>query len=127
HLGKHSDTDDLQANVMDILGVMDVAKKNLERDLGLAEEKGWKLIMVCVGAELEALRQGERLLRESVGMVEDDERGQNGDVDRLGHRTNGEGLEDMHQLDQEIPGPTSRLREETDTDDEPGPDLLISR
>ena len=127
HLGKHSDTEVLRANVMDILSVMDVAKKNLERDLGLAEEKDWKLIMVCVGAELEALRQGERLLRKSVGMVEDGEREQNGDINRLDRHTNGEDLEDMDQLDQETPGPTSRLREETDTDDEPGPDLLISR
>ncbi|KAL8871741.1 MAG: hypothetical protein Q9174_002490 [Haloplaca sp. 1 TL-2023] len=126
-LGKQSDTDVLKADVVEILNCMDVAQKNIERELGLAEEKGWKLITVCVGAELEALRQGERLLRQSVGMVEDNEMAQHGDGSRIDQHTNGEGLEDLHQLDQETPEPMSRLREETDTDDEPGPDLLISR
>jgi hypothetical protein len=42
--------------------------EKLEHNLGIAESKRWNLLVCAVGAELEAFKEGEAILRGSLGM-----------------------------------------------------------
>ena len=42
---------------------MDRTMTLLERQLGLAEARGWRLLVCCIGAELEALREGMEVIQ----------------------------------------------------------------
>lgn len=44
--------------------------KGLENNLKVAEERGWNLLICALGAELEAFREGEGILRGALGIVE---------------------------------------------------------
>lgn len=114
-----------------VLDAMAGARVKVQGKLKMAEEKGWKLLIVCVGAELEALLEGEQVLRGVMGteraVGEEDldvynREGGNGDGGKeIG---GGTGSEDVREL-----GPTmgKRLIEDTDDDEEPGPELMLSR
>lgn len=83
-----------------LLREMDEAVRVLEEELAAAEEKGWNLLICAVGAEVEALREGEGMLR---GLLEgsiasatrEEESGvENSHLDIKGmgsHRRHGEG------------------------------------
>ncbi|KAL8806653.1 MAG: hypothetical protein Q9182_001181 [Xanthomendoza sp. 2 TL-2023] len=121
-----------------ILDAMALARETVDGKLKLAEAKGWRLLVVCVGAELEALVEGEEVLRgvldaEDRGfreIVDDDDGvgGRNGDGGDGGRRGGGDnnGVDDVKELDMRD---GKALIEDTDDDDddEPGPDLLMSR
>ncbi|KAL9004499.1 MAG: hypothetical protein Q9180_009840, partial [Flavoplaca navasiana] len=96
-----------------VLEAMARAKKRVGRHLKMAEEKGWNLLVVCVGAELEALVEGEEVLRSVLGV----EGGVDGDM----HRMNG-GNGKSGGGEQEMAGEKGTV-EDTE-DDEPGPELL---
>ncbi|KAL8777805.1 MAG: hypothetical protein Q9213_007702 [Squamulea squamosa] len=96
--------------------------------LKMAEEKGWNLLVVCVGAELEALVEGEEILKGVLGVGDGEgasvghgEGVRNGDG-REG-TAGGKGLEDVRDLDMDG---GKGVVEDTDADDEPGPELLLS-
>ncbi|KAL8981842.1 MAG: hypothetical protein Q9205_003487 [Flavoplaca limonia] len=99
-----------------VLEAMARVRERVGRHLKMAEEKGWNLLVVCVGAELEALVEGEEVLRSVLGV-------EGGGVDG-----------DMHKMDggngksggggREMAGEKG-LVEDTE-DDEPGPELLLS-
>lgn len=55
-----------------ILERMDRAIAFVGSKLTLARSKNWNLLEVCIGAELEALRQGRNLLEDGFGLAEDD-------------------------------------------------------
>lgn len=123
-----------------ILKQMDDLVEHLEAQFNLAEEQDWKLLVVAIGTELEAFKEGRRVLQEalgvsteSVGSGADDEPtadgSENGGIaprDLLG----GQELVDAGPA--EILGGTSAglTREfsarSDEEDDEPDPDLLIS-
>jgi hypothetical protein len=44
--------------------------EGLERNVKVAEEKGWNLLICALGAELEAFKEGEGILKGALGMVE---------------------------------------------------------
>lgn len=44
--------------------------RSLEAKRDIAQEKGWNLLICAVGAELEAFREGEAILRGALGMLE---------------------------------------------------------
>jgi hypothetical protein len=48
------------------LDKMRTAMAGLEERLHIAEEKGWNLLICAIGAELEAFRQAESMLREAL-------------------------------------------------------------
>ncbi|KAI4200412.1 MAG: hypothetical protein LQ350_003950 [Teloschistes chrysophthalmus] len=108
-----------------VLQAMDEATKTIGGILVDCETRGWKLLIECVGAEYEALTQAKEMLRRTL----EDSRDNEGLVEEgreAGEGGHGTGLEELRELDQDIPSTTSHLRDETD-DDEPGPELLISR
>ncbi|KAL8767300.1 MAG: hypothetical protein Q9209_006138 [Squamulea sp. 1 TL-2023] len=109
-----------------VLDAMVQTRGKVGKKLKMAEEKGWNLLVVCVGAELEALVEGEEILK-GVLEVEDEEGAPAVDGGGVRNGTSregtaeGKGLEDVRELDM-------HERKETvdDTDDEPGPELLLS-
>ncbi|KAL8703211.1 MAG: hypothetical protein Q9201_003597 [Fulgogasparrea decipioides] len=107
-------------SVMRVLDTMDAVRDSCTTHLAEAEEKGWKLLVVCIGAELEALRQGEMVLRNML-----EEALGHGEVGLVG---DGEGSGDsVHDVTEDCLEPTNHLTDRTDDDGEPGPHLLVSR
>lgn len=53
----------------------------LELRLRTAELRNWNLLICAIGAELEAFREGERVLREVLGIARSDSEDQNADTD----------------------------------------------
>lgn len=113
-----------------ILDLMGRAKGDIEDKLNLAEEKNWRLLVCCIGAELEAMIEGEGVLRAALGEAEGDEPFQERDWEEPSdHRNELNGLErsvyseNGVRLAEPSFKPQRRSEEE---DDEPGPDLLIS-
>ncbi|KAL8920867.1 MAG: hypothetical protein Q9208_006039 [Pyrenodesmia sp. 3 TL-2023] len=109
-----------------VLRAMGEARRKIEGAVRVAEEKGWRLLVVAVGAELEALVEGEGLLRGVLGLG--NERG--GEGEGVGGAPDGredtkQRLEEERGLGDSILRRDNRMVEETD-DDEPGPDLLMS-
>ncbi|KAL9026443.1 MAG: hypothetical protein Q9196_004898 [Gyalolechia fulgens] len=96
----------------------------------MAEEKGWKLLVVCIGAEAEALAEGEALLRDVLGVGDGEDLemphgidGEDGAVAEGEPR--GQGKEDRRVINGHGSEQGDGIIEETD-DDEPGPELLLS-
>lgn len=50
----------------DQLGKMAAVMSSLEEHLQVAEEKGWNLLICAIGAELEAFKQAEEMLRDAL-------------------------------------------------------------
>ena len=98
-----------------VLETMARVRERVGRHLKMAEEKGWNLLVVCVGAELEALVEGEEVLRNVLGL----ERGVDDDMHNMdgGNRKSG-------GSEKEMAGEKGMV-EDTE-DDEPGPELLLS-
>ncbi|KAL8857944.1 MAG: hypothetical protein Q9178_005563 [Gyalolechia marmorata] len=116
--------------IRSVLEAMAHAREKIGEKLKLAESKGWNLLVVCVGAELEALVEGEEVLRGVLGLeggVGDGEgsvgvgAGNNGSSGGGGKATE---LNDFRGLDM-MHGDKGMV-EDTDDDDEPGPELLLS-
>jgi hypothetical protein len=139
---------DRQNDILNALTRIDNMISMLEQRYQLAEENGWKLLVCCIGAELEAYREGKSLLSRTVGLGQEngEENGQrtpeSGFIQYSGASENGEGLHGSNEslkatmlamdgaLDtrlQEMPFrglmPDSRSESE---DEGPGPDFLIS-
>lgn len=108
-----------------VLEMMDRAKREIEEKLDIAEQKNWRLLVCCIGAELEALIEGEGVLRAAL----EDAGGGDDEMVTNGHAGIPNGLEQSRssengvRLTQESPELSRRLEEE---DDQPGPDLLIA-
>ncbi|KAL8993407.1 MAG: hypothetical protein Q9169_006369 [Polycauliona sp. 2 TL-2023] len=111
-----------------ILQAMALAREKVGDALKTAEDKGWNLLVVCVGAEMEALVQGEEVLRGVGGAVGEEDRGARGDSERDGERDGerrGEGGgEGNGERNRGLGG--KGIPEDTEDDDEPGPELLLS-
>ncbi|KAJ4292887.1 Pyruvate kinase [Collariella sp. IMI 366227] len=108
---------------------------SLEEHLAIAEEKGWNLLKCAIGAELEAFKQAESMLREAlraagfdVGQPEDDG-DQAGSMPHLGRSTS---LRNSSQRDEDGRGGGAKLvdlqdeEKEPESDNEVPLDLLVS-
>lgn len=101
-----------------ILAHLDAAISTLTAQLALSESHDWKLLVCCIGAELEALKEGKEML-ESV-LVQSGMLGSTGGVTvRSAER---EGRNGLTGAQADIGG----VPRSEDEDDEPGPELLIS-
>ena len=132
-----------------VLGDMEAAKGTVGRALRESEEKGWKLLVACVGAEAEALGEGIDVLRGAVEAeygksqshryqqsqsrqhqhqnedrgrdrnIEGDLLGEANDLDEFKQSTGERDVADISTMHE-----TTQRSE--DDDEGPGPDLLIS-
>ena len=116
-----------------ILDHMSQAKSRIESKLEVSEARDWKLLVCCIGAELEAMIEGQSVLQGALEIAEQSEGAEyvNEDGSAPVTSTNAvspvelsarlEGLGEQSLVE---PGGTSDKSEEED--DGPGPDLLIS-
>ncbi|KAH7058706.1 hypothetical protein B0J12DRAFT_566733 [Macrophomina phaseolina] len=58
----HSSSADPAAEARDLIAHLDETINHIESQIELAEERGWKLLVACIGAELSALHEGRRML-----------------------------------------------------------------
>ena len=116
-----------------ILEQMSKARSRIESKLEVCEARDWKLLICCIGAELEAMTEGQRVLQsafESTQRSEDEEYvSKDGNVHVTG--TTSVSPIDLSAHLQQLgkhtpPEPRGVLDRSEDEDDGPGPDLLIS-
>ncbi|MCJ1225325.1 hypothetical protein MMC12_001974 [Toensbergia leucococca] len=116
----------------DILHHMNWAIPRLESKLHIAETRGWKLLVCCIGAELGAFVEGRDVLAATLGVSSGagggDRAGSPFSGDGDGHHDarasqNGNELVDFSRSDARTQGLVDRSE---DDDDEPGPELLVS-
>lgn len=91
--------------------------QTLSETLQVAEDRGWKLLICAVGAELEAFKEGEGILKDALGAVQGNDGSSHGDESSEANLTNG--LEEL----------TGRSETHEDSEDD-GPnlaELLIDR
>lgn len=114
---------------------MDKAIRELESSYRIAEEKGWKLLLCSIGAELEAFTQGRRVLKDSLGLTGGSSRieqadKRNGDEFRemmkelSVQEQNTKAFDEERQLNVRETNDTEHLTNNDDVDEEPDPELM---
>ncbi|KAL9067397.1 MAG: hypothetical protein Q9161_006906 [Pseudevernia consocians] len=116
-----------------ILEHMSKARSKIERKLEVSEARDWKLLVCCIGAELEAMTEGQTVLQGAFEAAQRSQGGEyvigDGQVPVTG--TSSVSPVDLsarlEALEQDRPAePRDILDRSEDEDDGPGPDLLIS-
>ena len=116
-----------------ILEQMSKARSRIESKLEVSEARDWKLLICCIGAELEAMAQGQSVLQGALeaAQLSEGEGTLNEDRQAPVAGTNSVSPIDLsarlEALEQDRPEePRSDLDKSEDEDDGPGADLLIS-
>ena len=116
-----------------ILERMSKARSRIESKLELSEARDWKLLVCCIGAELEAMTEGQVVLQGALEAAQiskgEESLYEDGNTPSSGPKSVSpvgisERLEDM--ANQDPAGARGILDRSEDEDDGPGPDLLIS-
>ncbi|KAI9815982.1 MAG: hypothetical protein M1827_001974 [Pycnora praestabilis] len=123
-----------ESGMQEILALMDKTIGSLDNKLKLVEARDWKLLVCCIGAELEAFKEGKEVLQDVLNLtseptnrepVEGSEAGETSfntaplDSDMPPDH----GLRELQDQPDESKGIWERSEDE---DDEPDPELLIS-
>ena len=116
-----------------VLEQMSKARSQIESKLEVSEARDWKLLICCIGAELEAMAQGQSVLQGALEAAQRSEGEWFVDEDRQAPvaGTNSVSPNDLsarlEALEQDRPEePRGDLDKSEDEDDGPGADLLIS-
>ena len=122
-----------------VLALLDDAIAKVETKADVAEDRDWSLLICCIGAELEALREGREMLDGTLDLSETDLMGANGvsvsgspygaavekHIGMSTREVNGTG-----SLSSDAGASRERVRyverSEEEDDEPPGPELLIS-
>lgn len=129
----NADDENIRA-MKEIIKTMQRARSRIESKLDHAERNKWRLLVCCIGAELEAMIQGQEVLEAALAsaskngsIIESNgETGRQMDGSQIRSQTpEGDPAWDSHSQDQSAPTPSLVDRSE-DEDDGPGPELLIS-
>ncbi|KAF2102442.1 hypothetical protein NA57DRAFT_32330 [Rhizodiscina lignyota] len=126
-LVKENDKEKLEQRTADLGRRLDETLQGIEERFRMAEEKDWKLLICCIGAELEAFKQGKEILESLLAP-----QGQEGN----GHtvvpgpsspgplKTSARG---SPRIKSKISSPPAKIAlPANDSDDDPDPELLIS-
>lgn len=90
-----------EARIKKVIGVIHNSILLLENRLSLARQRGWKLLDVCISAEVEAMREGEQVLSDALNPAPSSPYSSRADDDPM-DADEGEGLSpvvDRNQLD----------------------------
>ena len=130
---KEGEKDGAVGSMHTILKRMESTKSHIGSQLKLADERNWKLLVCCIGAEFEAVNEGYEVLRDALRAS------QNSDTAERDTADTQRGRGDRHFINELIPrspnmlkphdappDPSRFLDKSEDEDDEPGPELLIS-
>ncbi|KAH7379718.1 hypothetical protein BKA64DRAFT_749893 [Cadophora sp. MPI-SDFR-AT-0126] len=96
--------------------------KTLSDTLGVAESRGWNLLICAVGAELEAFKEGEEILKGALSATKGKDKAEHDDESHDGNFTNG--LEELNGQTQRSP---SLDREDSEDDGPNLAELLVDR
>jgi hypothetical protein len=108
----------------DILAKMDETIISIEAKLKDVESKNWKLLEVCIGAELEAFKQGREMLADAFSAAHSSNLDVEAWASTSGHGASGfQQDEDDASLDVHDDGLLQPLY---DSDNDPSPDLMVS-
>jgi hypothetical protein len=113
----------------DILARMDETIGSIEEKLIDAESKNWKLLVVCIGAELEAFRQGREMLEDAFSETQNSHQEIEDWANESGHGNSGFQQDEDNEpgdnivLDAHADGLRQPLY---DSDEDPSPDLMVS-
>jgi hypothetical protein len=135
-------------NMTDLLVDMNEVIKSVETDLEEATTKNWRLLQACIGAELEAFRQGRGILERAAGVVREQDQDERDEEDLI-HQHDEEDLIEQEPPAEEheaenvwgedhddenepetvwnTPRASRILLPDDDEDDAPDPDLMVSR
>ncbi|KJX94504.1 hypothetical protein TI39_contig4185g00003 [Zymoseptoria brevis] len=115
----------------DILDQIDTVTESLQDKLKTADERGWKLLVVAIGAELDALIKGKEIL---VDVLEASGGGHHSEKEPQEHLGNGKPAvksadEEIRELDMSFAtARAARSGNVSDADDDhPDPELLFSK
>jgi hypothetical protein len=111
-----------------LLNNMDTVIEALEGNLDLAQKRNWNLLVQCIGAELEAFKQGRKLFAHTFGLDANDSKAENAsgggntllDLESKDGARHGSEDEDNEKPDPFPPFPDDSLA------DEVPPQLLLS-
>lgn len=116
-----------------ILDHMSKARSRIASELEVSEARDWKLLVCCIGAELEAMSEGQIVLQSALEAAEssggEEYVRKDGNVPTTGTNsvTPIELSARLEELGKQEPAePRGILDRSEDEDDGPGPDLLIS-
>ncbi|OJJ89252.1 uncharacterized protein ASPGLDRAFT_78462 [Aspergillus glaucus CBS 516.65] len=116
------------SRVQTIIDDLQATTQRVEGQLEIAEDRDWKLLMCCIGAEVEALREAREMLLEVFNVQESPE---NKESDPDNHDHHDDAPTDPLGVDNPEP-PEDLLRDTgdhrhdtTDEDDEPDPAWLL--
>ncbi|OQO08634.1 hypothetical protein B0A48_06504 [Cryoendolithus antarcticus] len=115
------------AKMRDLLQAVDGATVSLQTRLEDAEVKNWRLLVVAIGAELEALRQGRTILSQALGEAKDprpDPESPNSPIQQLKEDS---GDDKILELDKSFETARKQSLSNGETDDEIDPELLFSQ
>lgn len=116
---------DTNAPVRKLLSDMFTLMESLTKKLDHAEEQNWNLLIVAIGAELDALRKGKEILEGVLGSSVEGNLVDTNYHESAIHDT--QAGDEIHELDHGFR--TTRLGSSSDhvSDDDPDPELLFSR
>jgi hypothetical protein len=117
--------DNASQPLRELLDRMKSLTETLESKFELAKERNWNLLIAAIGAELEAIRKGRELLENVLPSAESQSEQlieQGGDEKSSPSPGN-----EIHKLDQNFETARRRLSNETESEDDPDPELLFSK
>ncbi|KAK6438840.1 hypothetical protein LTR95_004959 [Oleoguttula sp. CCFEE 5521] len=114
------------AKMRELLEAVDGATTSLQTRLEDAEAKNWRLLVVAIGAELEALRQGKAILSQALGEVEPPPDPESPDS-ATQHFKEDSGDDQILELDKSFEIARKQSLSNGETDDEIDPELLFSQ
>ena len=134
-----NDDDDDVKSIETLAMRMDKTIREIENSYQIAENKGWKLLLCSIGAELEAFKQGRHVLRDSLGFTSCKSK-----IEGTDRRGSDEFREMMKELsvhkqsakeadkDMRINGRYNHkietfINDDDDVDEEPDPELINAR
>ncbi|KAI9825913.1 MAG: hypothetical protein M1832_000854 [Thelocarpon impressellum] len=111
----------------EILSQMDRTLAGLESKLEVVEKRDWKLLICCIGAELEAFREGRDLLLEALGATRTTDEPGDGTTKGNSAETH-DGADHDHGLGElrDDHGGFHDAVERSEDDEDPDPTLMIS-
>ncbi|KAI9796766.1 MAG: hypothetical protein M1833_006006 [Piccolia ochrophora] len=134
--GGVGDAESSAHQLKDILSQMDQVIPRLEEKLNTSEENDWRLLVCCIGAELEAFKEGRAMLLTALdaSMMREDNTGEttnpaNTEPDQIIDTHTTDYINSVHGQDPlgQHEGQNEIAERSDDEDDAPHPDLLVSR
>ena len=118
-LNQNQRTQRPEEGMANVLRRMDETEEHLRSHLHSAEQNGWNLLIVCIGAEMEALVEGQDVLKNALNSSEVH-------LDLNDQGTKGKGRASHSEPNSSDTG-RNLVEVSEEEDDGPGPDLLVSR